>query len=107
MTRFRSPNRPRTRRSRPATRTAATVAVAFAALAAGQLSGVRESRALAGSEAWCIVTDEGNNRCNFATSQECLQAVANGDHGFCNVNSSAASAAAPQPERRKARTRSQ
>jgi hypothetical protein len=83
-------------------RAAAALIIALSAVTAGLFSDLRQSRAAAGSEAWCIVTDEGDNKCNYASSQECLQAVANGNRGFCNVNSSAAPASgAPAAERRK------
>jgi hypothetical protein len=79
--------------------------IASAALAAGLCGHSPPSRAAAGAEPWCIVTDEGNNRCNYASSQECLAAIAGGEHGFCNVNSTPgpSSAAGAQPARRKRR----
>jgi len=80
---------------------------AAAALAAGLCSGVPASRAAAaGAEPWCIVTDEGNTHCNYGSSQECLQAIANGERGFCNVNSSSppSSAIVAQPQHRKKRS---
>jgi len=81
-----------------------TLALALAAVAAGLCCGAPASRAAAGAESWCIVDDEGNAHCNYATSQDCLQAVASGNRGFCNVNSTAAPAAAAiRPARGKAR----
>jgi hypothetical protein len=79
---------------------------AAAALTAGLCSGVPASRAAAGAEPWCVVTDEGNTHCNYDSSQECLQAIANGERGFCNVNSSGlpSPATVAQPQHRKRRS---
>lgn len=73
-------------------------------LAAGLCGGASQSRAAAGSESWCIVDDEGNTHCNYASSQDCLQAVASGNRGFCNVNSLASPSqpvAAPRARHRR------
>jgi len=77
--------------------------IATAALAAGWCCNAPPGHAAAGSEPWCIVTDEGDSKCNYATSQQCLQEVASGNRGFCNMNSTAgpSAAAAAQPARRK------
>jgi len=87
-------------------KTITRLAAAAAALAAGLCSGVPPSRAAAGSAPWCIVTDEGNTHCNYSSSQECLQAIAGGERGFCNVNStgSLSSVTAAPPEHRKRRS---
>jgi hypothetical protein len=72
--------------------------IVLAGLAFG--SRIPAAHALAGSEAWCIVTDEGDNKCNYATAQQCLAAVAGTRGGFCNENSSGGSSApAPSPTR--------
>jgi hypothetical protein len=79
---------------------------ATAAIAAGLYFNASPSRAAAGAEPWCIVTDEGNTRCNYGSSQECLRAIASGERGFCNVNSSGppSPATAAQPQHRKRRS---
>jgi hypothetical protein len=77
--------------------------LALAALGAGLCCGAPASRAAAGAEPWCIVDDEGNAHCNYATSQDCLRAVTGGNRGFCNVNSSAPPAPATAPVQRKRR----
>lgn len=79
---------------------------AAAAIAAGLYFNASPSRAAAGAEPWCVVTDEGNTRCNYGSSQECLQAIAGGERGFCNVNSSSppSSATVAQPQHRKRRS---
>jgi hypothetical protein len=75
--------------------------VALAALTAGLCVESEKARAAAGDEPWCIVDDEGNSHCNYATSQECLQATTSGygSRGFCNVNPSPAPASAPARRR--------
>ncbi len=82
---------------RKATSTILFSAFLFAAVFAAVLGPhgiIAPAHALAGSEAWCIVTDEGNTHCNYATSQECLAAVASTRGGFCNQNSTGGSAPA-------------
>jgi hypothetical protein len=76
--------------------------LALAAAAASLCCKVPAAHALAGSDAWCIVDNEGNNHCNYATSQQCLAAAA-GSHGFCNENSSGGSATPAAPQRAKRR----
>jgi len=71
-----------------------TLTIAMPAVAAGLCCGASPARAAAGAEPWCIVDDEGNAHCNYATSQECLAEAAI-SRGFCNVNSSAAPSAPP------------
>ena len=80
------------------------VLVVVLAMVLAMASRVPKAHALAGYEAWCIVTDEGNNHCNYATAQECLAAVASTRGGFCNENSSGGAApVAPSPGRQKRR----
>jgi hypothetical protein len=78
------------------------VMLALGAGAASLCCNAPAAHALAGSEAWCIVTDEGNNHCNYATAQQCLAAAA-GSHDFCNENSSGGSAPPAAPQRAKRR----
>lgn len=75
--------------------------VALAALAL--IPHAPAAHALAGEGAWCIVTDEGNTHCNYATSQECLAAVAGTRGGFCNENSSGGAAPAASEGVRRSR----
>jgi Protein of unknown function (DUF3551) len=65
-----------------------TVTMATAATAAALTFGVSPGRAAAGGEPWCIIDDQGNAHCNYATSQDCLQESAL-SRGFCTPNSSA------------------
>ena len=88
----------------PVRHTFRLMTIAAAALAAGLCFAVPAARAAAGAEPWCIIDVEGNPHCNYRSSQECLAAIASGEHGFCNQNSSPApSAAAAAPERGKRR----
>jgi hypothetical protein len=78
---------------------------ALAALVAGLCAGMPSGRAAGVNDAWCMIDWEGNSHCYYASSQECLAAVASGIRGFCNVNPAAAPASqtsAPQarPKRR-------
>ncbi len=70
-------------------RAAALAILGVAALGAG----TPPARAAGVNDAWCLIDWEGNSHCYYASSQECLAAVAGGSHGFCNVNPSASSAA--------------
>jgi hypothetical protein len=72
-------------------------ALALAALAAGLCTGNPPARAAGVNDAWCMIDWEGNSHCYYASSQECLAAVASGSHGFCNVNPAASSAASSSP----------
>jgi hypothetical protein len=77
---------------------------ALAALVTGLGAGNPPARAAGVNDAWCMIDWEGNSHCYYASSQECLAAVASGSHGFCNVNPSASSAASsPQAAGRKRR----
>jgi hypothetical protein len=80
----------------------------FLAIAAGAASlclGAPQSRASGGDAPWCIINDEGDLHCYYATSQACLQEIADGNRGFCVQNPGGASSAAtaPQPESRASR----
>jgi Protein of unknown function (DUF3551) len=62
--------------------------------------------ASAGDAPWCIISDEGNLHCYYATSQACLAEIAGGNRGFCTQNpAGGAAASAPSqqtaPRRRK------
>jgi hypothetical protein len=75
----------------------------IAAVAAGLCFGAPQSRASGGDAPWCIINDEGDLHCYYATSQACLQEIASGNRGFCLQNpagSSAAAAAQSTPRRR-------
>ena len=68
-------------------------------MAAGLCFGVPQSRASGGDAPWCIINDEGNLHCYYATSQACLQEIASGNRGFCLQNPAGSSAAAAQRRR--------
>ena len=85
-----------------------TIAVAAAAFAAGLFLKIPASRAVYfGDAPWCVVTyggDDSRWTCTYRTGEECVQALATGIRGSCNVNpwpSSSTPAAATQPRRRK------
>src|SRR5437763_14761320 len=64
---------------------------AAAALAAVLCFDVPASHASFGDAPWCFVKTGGDNAyldCEYRTSQECLQVLAEGNRGFCNVNPS-------------------
>jgi Protein of unknown function (DUF3551) len=65
---------------------------------------VAVSRASYGNAPWCLVKtgDDIYLDCQYRTGQECMQAIAAGNRGSCNVNPNPL-AAAPQPELRKRR----
>jgi hypothetical protein len=68
---------------------------------------VPTSSASGGDDPWCIVNDEGEAHCYYRTSQDCLQAIAGGARGFCNVSpwsTASTPAATAQPAQRKRRT---
>jgi hypothetical protein len=67
----------------------ATAAATLAAALAAAI-GTPASLAAAGDAPWCLIDWDGHSHCYYASSQDCLQAVASGDRGFCNVNPSAA-----------------
>jgi hypothetical protein len=78
----------------------------MAAVAAGLGLGMPRSLAGGGDAPWCIINDEGDLHCYYATSQACLAEIASGNRGFCTQNPSGdAAAAAPSqpavPQRRK------
>jgi hypothetical protein len=81
---------------------AGVTGAAFAAIA-GALSVSAGVRPAAAEAPWCIVDYEGNYHCYYNSFAECHQAVFGGSRGFCNVNPSAAPAAATTvaPSRRK------
>ena len=54
-------------------------------MAAGLCFGVPQSRASGGDAPWCIINDEGDLHCYYATSQACLQEIASGNRGFCTT----------------------
>jgi hypothetical protein len=74
-------------------------------LAASLCCGVPRSRAAGGDQPWCIISDEGNLHCYYATPQACLQEIASGNRGFCTQNPAGSSAAAAQPAQRTPRRR--
>ena len=57
------------------------------------------------NDAWCMIDWEGNSHCYYASSQECLAAVASGTHGFCNVNPQATPSAASNAQASRGRHR--
>jgi hypothetical protein len=68
--------------------------------------GPPQSLASGGDAPWCIINDEGDLHCYYATSQACLQEIASGNRGFCTQNpggSSAGTAAqrGPRASRRR------
>jgi Protein of unknown function (DUF3551) len=72
----------------------------IAAATASLCLGAPQSLASGGDAPWCIISDEGNLRCYYASSQACLQEIASGNRGFCTQNpagSSAGTAATPEP----------
>jgi Protein of unknown function (DUF3551) len=83
---------------------------AAAALPAALCFDVPASHASFGGAPWCLVKTGGDDAyldCEYRTSQECLQALAAGNRGFCNVNPSpspSAPSAVAQPGRRKWRS---
>jgi hypothetical protein len=80
------------------------IGVAAASLCLGAL----QSRASGGDAPWCIINDEGDLHCYYATSQACLQEIAGGSRGFCTQNPSGSSAGtAAQPGPRASRRRNQ
>jgi hypothetical protein len=82
----------------------AHISIAVIALAIALYLSAPATRAVAGDDSWCIVNDEGTSHCYYRTSQDCLNAVASGARGFCNVNSSSGAstvaAQAARPRRR-------
>jgi Protein of unknown function (DUF3551) len=82
--------------------------IAVAVSAAAILFDVPAGRASFGDAPWCVVKtgDDVYWDCEYRTSQECVQALAAGNRGFCNVNPSpgpSRPAASAQPEHRKRR----
>ncbi len=76
----------------------------IAAIAASLWLGAPQSRASGGDAPWCIINDEGDLHCYYATSQACLQEIASGNRGFCVQNpagSPAGTTAQPRPPRRR------
>jgi Protein of unknown function (DUF3551) len=59
--------------------------------------GTQASLAASGEAPWCIIDDEGNLHCWYASSEACLQQIASGSRGFCVQNPSGASAAPAEP----------
>ena len=70
---------------------------AMAALAAGLCLAAPLCRAgTYGDAPWCVITsggDETRRSCAYSTAQECLQALASGIRGSCDVNPYGAAAA--------------
>lgn len=68
---------------------------------------VAVSRASYGNAPWCIMKtgDDIYWDCQYRTGEECMQAIAAGNRGSCNVNPNPSPAAVPQPELRKRRSR--
>jgi len=78
----------------------------IALFAAGLCLNMPRSLASAGDAPWCIISDEGNLHCYYASSQACLAEIAGGNRGFCTQNpAGGAAASAPSqqaaPRRRK------
>jgi hypothetical protein len=78
----------------------------IALFAAGLCLNIPRSVASAGDAPWCIISDEGNLHCYYASSQACLAEIAGGNRGFCTQNpAGGAAASAPSeqaaPRRRK------
>jgi hypothetical protein len=65
---------------------------------------VPRSFASAGDAPWCIISDEGNLHCYYATSQACLAEIAAGNRGFCTQNP-AGGAETSAPSQQAARRR--
>jgi uncharacterized protein DUF3551 len=85
-----------------------TFTVAAAAFAAGLFLSVPASQAIYfGDAPWCAVTYGGDDvhwSCEYRTGQECVQALAGGIRGSCNVNpwpNPSTPAAATQPRHRQ------
>jgi hypothetical protein len=79
--------------------------LAIAAFTAGLCFKASLSRAGAGDAPWCIINDEGDLHCYYASSQACLAEIASGNRGFCTQNPAASSSAAAQPAPRTSRGR--
>jgi uncharacterized protein DUF3551 len=74
---------------------------AAAAMTAATCAGVAVSHASFGGAPWCVVKtgDDIYWDCQYRTAQECMQVLAQGIRGSCNVNPSPGPAAQPQPQR--------
>jgi len=83
------------------------LAIACTTLTAASWLAVTPSQASFGNAPWCLVRtgDDVYWDCQFRTSQECLNAIASGLRGFCNVNPSAGPSSPPGPSGRPAATR--
>jgi hypothetical protein len=77
--------------------------LAMAAFTAGLCLDAAPSSAGGGDAPWCIINDEGDLHCYYASSQACLAEIAGGNRGFCTQNPSGSSAAAATPAPRAAR----
>ena len=78
----------------------------IAAATASLCLGAPQSLASGGDAPWCIINDEGDLHCYYASSQACLQEIAGGNRGFCTQNPAGSSAGtAPPPEQRASRRR--
>jgi hypothetical protein len=78
----------------------------IALFAAGLCLDTPQSFASGGDAPWCIINDEGDLHCYYASSQACLAEIAGGNRGFCTQNpAGGAAASAPSqqaaPRRRK------
>jgi hypothetical protein len=69
--------------------------------------GAPQSLASGGDAPWCIINDEGDLHCYYATSQACLAEIAGGSRGFCTQNPGGSSAGTAQPEPRASRRHKQ
>jgi Protein of unknown function (DUF3551) len=76
----------------------------IALVTAGLSLDASPSLASAGDAPWCIISDEGNLHCYYASSQACLAEIAGGNRGFCTQNPAGSSGAA-EPAPRASRGR--
>jgi hypothetical protein len=67
--------------------------------AAGLGLDMPQSRAAGGDAPWCIINDEGDLHCYYASSQACLAEIAGGNRGFCTQNPAGGAAASAPSER--------
>jgi hypothetical protein len=74
----------------------------IAFFAAGLGLDMPQSLAGGGDAPWCIINDEGNLHCYYASSQACLAEIAGGNRGFCTQNPAGGAAASTAPSERVA-----
>ena len=77
----------------------------IAFFAAGLCLDTPQSLASAGDAPWCIISDEGNLHCYYASSQACLAEIAGGNRGFCTQNPAGGAAASTPSEQAAPRRR--